>query len=303
MVNFEWYRTFKAVYETGTLTGAAQVLYASQPGVSLHINSLESYTGYQLFERTSRKMIPTERGKVLYNYIKDAVLKLEDAEQCFRKNSNSDTPTISIGMCMETFQYSIEPYISTLPFDAIIKFVEYKEAVIELEKGVLDLVVSAKKGLEKHFEYKAFSKERIVLIAGSKTPTGTFTNALAANSLSGIQKWLKQQVWYGTTGDMEHLRSFWNANFKKHPDFKCNYIVPNKSSIIRCLRNTNGIAVLPDFLCEEALKDQSVKLLWEGFEPIEQTLYLAKRKGNMYQKQLEYLENLFIEKMPVLAGV
>ena len=32
MVNLEWFRTFKAIYETGTLTGAAESLYISQPG-------------------------------------------------------------------------------------------------------------------------------------------------------------------------------------------------------------------------------------------------------------------------------
>ncbi|MBU7570082.1 MAG: LysR family transcriptional regulator, partial [Flavobacterium sp.] len=43
MVNLEWYRTFKAVYKSGTLTGAAEVLFISQPGVSLHLSSLENY--------------------------------------------------------------------------------------------------------------------------------------------------------------------------------------------------------------------------------------------------------------------
>lgn len=61
--NLEWLRTFKAIYETGTLTAAAQELFISQPGVSLHLNSLEAYTGYKLFERASKKMTPTEKGK------------------------------------------------------------------------------------------------------------------------------------------------------------------------------------------------------------------------------------------------
>ena len=50
MVNLEWYRTFKAVYKSGTLTGAAEVLFISQPGVSLHLSSLENYVGYKLFK-------------------------------------------------------------------------------------------------------------------------------------------------------------------------------------------------------------------------------------------------------------
>ncbi|MFS8616617.1 MAG: LysR family transcriptional regulator, partial [Solitalea sp.] len=32
--NLEWLRTFKAIYEKGTLSGAAQELFLSQPGVS-----------------------------------------------------------------------------------------------------------------------------------------------------------------------------------------------------------------------------------------------------------------------------
>lgn len=49
--NLEWYRTFKAIYEKGTLTAAAESLFISQPGVSLHLSSLESYMGVKLFDR------------------------------------------------------------------------------------------------------------------------------------------------------------------------------------------------------------------------------------------------------------
>ncbi|SCC07303.1 regulatory helix-turn-helix protein, lysR family [Chitinophaga costaii] len=36
MVNLEWYRSFKAIYKTGTFTGAAEMLFVSQPDISLH---------------------------------------------------------------------------------------------------------------------------------------------------------------------------------------------------------------------------------------------------------------------------
>ena len=37
MVNMEWYRTFVAIYEKSTLTKAAETLFTSQPGVSVHL--------------------------------------------------------------------------------------------------------------------------------------------------------------------------------------------------------------------------------------------------------------------------
>ena len=297
MVNLEWYRTFKAIYETGTLTGAAQALYASQPGVSLHLSSLESYTGYKLFDRSSRKMVPTERGKVLYNHIKEAIAKLEDAEQCFRKSTEKDKPTISIGMCMETFQYTVEPFISTLPFDVIIKFVEYKDALNDLDKGILDLVISSRKGQDKNIDYRAFSKEKIVLVAGRDTDVDGFEELLTGES-GHLEEWLKCQTWYGTTGDMENLQRFWNVNFNKHPDFKCNYIVPNKTSIVRCLSRAKGLAVLPDFLCMDEIEKGNIQLLWEGETPIENTLYFAMRKKTIYADEIKCIEDIFERKMP-----
>jgi len=66
MVDFEWYRSFIAVYRSGTVTGAAKARLLTQPAISQHIAALESASGHALFQRTPRKMIPTEHGKVLY---------------------------------------------------------------------------------------------------------------------------------------------------------------------------------------------------------------------------------------------
>jgi DNA-binding transcriptional LysR family regulator len=98
MVNFEWYRTFKTIYETGTLTATAEKLFISQPGVSLHLSSLEAYMGVKLFDRISKKMVPTECGKVLYNSVVESVLKLEDVERITQKTTNEIIPTIRLGM-------------------------------------------------------------------------------------------------------------------------------------------------------------------------------------------------------------
>jgi DNA-binding transcriptional LysR family regulator len=297
MVNFEWFRTFKAIYETGSLTGAAETLFISQPGVSLHLSSLESYVGYKLFDRSSRKMVSTERGKVLYNYIQESVCKLEDAERHFHKSTEKDVPTISIGMCFETFQFTLEQYLPTLPFNVIIKFGEYPQMLSDLDSGILDMIITPQKGDYKGLEYKPFFKEKIVIVAGAKTEIKEFDTLKKMRDTNGILNWLKTQTWYGTTGDMEHLRRFWHINFGKRPDFKPNYIVPNMSSILRCLSNGNGLAVIPDFLSKKELDAGNIKVLWEGDNLIENTLYFGTRKKSIYTEQIELIENIFIKEM------
>ena len=293
MVNLEWYRTFKAVYKTGTLTGAAQELFISQPGVSLHLSSLESYTGYKLFDRKGRRMVPTERGKVLYNFVIDAMIKLEEAEKNFQRSTEKSTPTISVGMCFETFQITLEPYIATLPFNVIIQFGEYTQMVENLEKGILDLIITPQMVPAPTVEYEAFSKETIVIVGGNTTDDVTFNSILAQNNPETLEYWLKQQKWYGTTGDMEHLRRFWQLNFGKYPDFRPNYIVPNLNSIVRCLGSGIGLAVIPDFLCQREIDAGLVKLLWEGSPKLTNILHFASRKKTMYADEISVIKEIF----------
>ena len=295
MVNLEWYRTFKAVYKTGTLTSAAEVLFISQPGVSLHLSSLENYVGYKLFDRTGRKMVPTEKGKVLYNFIIEALTKLEEAEKNFQRSTEKHTPTISVGMCFETFQITLEQYISTLPFNVIIQFGEYPEMVENLEKGILDLIITPQMVVKNAIEYQAFSSETIVLVGGSEIDNLEFNLIEKNENIEETELWLKQQKWYGTTGDMEHLRRFWQLNFNKYPDFRPNYIVPNLNSIIRCLSSGKGLAVMPDFLCRKEIDNGSIKLIWEGKNPLKNILYFATRKKTIYLEEIALIKKIFIE--------
>ena len=295
MVNLEWYRTFKAVYKSGTLTKAAEVLFISQPGVSLHLSALENYVGYKLFDRTGRKMIPTEKGKVLYNFITEALSKLEEAEKNFQRSTEKNTPTISIGMCFETFQITLEQYISTLPFNVIIQFGEYPEMVENLEKGILDLIITPQMVVKNAIEYQEFSSETIVLVGGNEIDTVEFNEVKKDGTLQELEQWLKQQKWYGTTGDMEHLRRFWQLNFNKYPDFRPNYIVPNLNSIVRCLSSGKGLAVVPDFLCRKEMESGLVKLIWEGKSPLTNILYFATRKKTMYEEEIQKIKEIFMD--------
>jgi DNA-binding transcriptional LysR family regulator len=294
--NLEWLRTFKAIYENGTLSAAAQELFISQPGVSLHLNTLEAYVGYKLFDRSPRKMVPTEKGKMLYNYILEPLKKLGVAEQHFHKRSTLERATISVGMCFETFQYTLEEHIPDLSFNLIIKFGEYPQMQQDLDHGLLDLIVTPQKGNQNNLKYEAFSKERIILVAGKGNEIKELEQLLSDMNMDKVRNFLKQQLWYSTAADMEHLKNFWLKNFGEHPDFSPNYIVPNISSIIRCLSKGSGFSVVPDFLCRDAIGSGEIKPVWEGNNPLENILYFGTRKKTMYQPELEQLQKIFQEK-------
>lgn len=300
MVNLEWYRTFKAIYENGTLTKASVALYASQPGVSLHLNALEAYVGKTLFERTSRRMIPTEDGKLLYAYIIDGLIKLEKAEQHFKKTTQEKKASINIGMCSEMFQLIIEPEIPRLNFDLEARFGAHTDLIKDLDNGILDLVITPNKQHDKKqsVRYIPFSKEKIILIAGRKTNVSKIQEYIAKNDLKELEAVLLDNHWYSASNEMEHFRRFWFENFQKKPSFKPNYILPSITSIIRCLADDEGLAVVPDFLCQTDIANQRVLHVWDGNANTENILYFAVQAKSQYKKEIGLLQEIFRNKMP-----
>ena len=301
-MNLEWLRTFKTVYEKGNMTAAAQALFISQPGVSVHLSSLENHVGHKLFDRAPRRLLPTEQGKLLYNTVIDPITRLEEVERKFQKSSGRDIPTLTVGMCFETFQMSLEKYVPQLPFNLVLEFGAYRELLQKLEKGLIDMVVTPHHIEIRNVVYRPFSQENIILAAGAGTDTSGFEALTENRDRTKLPEWLTSRKWYGIAGDNEHLLRFWQLNFRAAPDFRPNYIVPNIHSIIRSLAKGPGLAVIPDFLCLDQIRAGTITLLWRGFAPLSNTLYFARLKNARYPDQIRHIEEIMKKELPTLDG-
>jgi DNA-binding transcriptional LysR family regulator len=68
-MNVRQIEIFKAVMETGTVTGAAERLFVSQPAVSKQLKQLEKHLGFALFDRISGRLAPTFEARALYDQV------------------------------------------------------------------------------------------------------------------------------------------------------------------------------------------------------------------------------------------
>lgn len=62
---------FRAVMLTGSINGAAKLLFISQPAVSRIISHTEQTLGLQLFNRIKGKLVPTPEGEALFREVDD----------------------------------------------------------------------------------------------------------------------------------------------------------------------------------------------------------------------------------------
>lgn len=68
-IRLEWLKAFRAIMQTGTVTGATTIIFRTQPQVSRMIAGLEASLGFHLFKREGRRLIPTAEGLRFYTHI------------------------------------------------------------------------------------------------------------------------------------------------------------------------------------------------------------------------------------------
>ena len=86
---------FRTVCEEGSMTKAAEKLYMTQPAVSQTIKELEQESGVCFLERYNRKVVPTESGRLLYQYACHILGLYQDLEQHLKETEG--VRTIRIG--------------------------------------------------------------------------------------------------------------------------------------------------------------------------------------------------------------
>ncbi|RRJ83989.1 LysR substrate-binding domain-containing protein [Aestuariirhabdus litorea] len=84
MLKFQQLSAFKAVYELGTMTAAAEQIHITQPAISRLIASLEHQLSFPLFERIKGRLVPTARGKAFYFEVSKAFFALDSLEESAR---------------------------------------------------------------------------------------------------------------------------------------------------------------------------------------------------------------------------
>lgn len=145
-IDFELYRIFYVVANNKNITKASEELNISQPAISKSIKNLEDQLGGQLFVRTKRGVILTEEGKEFYNYIRQAIEYINNAENKFTDLINLETGTIRIGISTTLTKEFLLPYIEEFhdkypKIDIQINTNVSSELLSKLRNGLLDIVI------------------------------------------------------------------------------------------------------------------------------------------------------------------
>lgn len=297
MVNLEWYRTFKAIYQYGTLTRASQELLVSQPNVSIQLASLENYIGQPLFIRMPRKMVPTEYGKQLYTQIVESIDNLERVEAEFKRTVLNKAPSIRFGTPSELFLDYLAEHIGEQ--EDLNLTVEYGLADDLTEKLInqsLDIaIITRQSKSEDILTYEPLFTESFMIVCNTNMDIEAFETFISANDLAGAEKWLKAKKWYAYDNNLPLIRRFWRESFKKRPILKLHAVIPDNDAILKAVSNSDGLAVSSDLIAGKALDKDVVKVLWKGTTLATNTLYLAYNKNKIQPQYVDKIKSFILK--------
>ncbi len=97
LMDLDQLRLFVDLVREQSFTRVAAKNFVSQPAVSLRLQKLEEELGARLLDRTRRRMVITEEGRILYDYACQILEKADEMREVLR--DRQDRPSGSIRLC------------------------------------------------------------------------------------------------------------------------------------------------------------------------------------------------------------
>ncbi|MFT3954489.1 MAG: LysR family transcriptional regulator [Piscinibacter sp.] len=116
LARFDWtlVRSFLAVLDSGSLSGAAKRLGALQPTLSRHVAELEAQLGTPLFERTGRGVTPTGAALAIADAARQMEAGAQSLSQSLLRARSADTGTVRITTSEVAATWLLPPLLARL---------------------------------------------------------------------------------------------------------------------------------------------------------------------------------------------
>lgn len=289
-MDLQWLNTFVTAAECGNFRRAAELLYISQPSVTVHIQQLEKNIGVQLFQREGRRIKLTEAGRRYYLHAKELLEKYERGLEDLHSFSQGYTTELSLGispLIADTIlPFVIKSYTNEHPeVEISIKVLDSSDIEEAVLKEVVDLGLSCLNSLHPNLYSELLYKDRVLLIAPHDGRDDETAPPMEEDELFS-------QYYLFTHNHPSYWDDVCKAVKSKYPSIKMmkvSQIHITKRFIVEGL----GISFLPESTVRrELLEGRLLEIYHHSFNlPEANTYAIMKFKHSKQTEFLEFLSN------------
>ncbi|MEC8641874.1 MAG: LysR family transcriptional regulator [Pseudomonadota bacterium] len=249
------------IFESGSLSAAAEVLSVSQPTLSRAVSTLETQVGRQLMVRGRNGVVLTEAGILLAEQGRKIAYDLKQADDIVNALKSNSPPTIRMGVGPLLAQAAINDFVTgamqagrRASFD--VQIGAARQLVSDLLHGHVDIAVMTTPTdmRVEHLRSLHIADDHIGLFAGPKSPFVGRNSPIDRGALASAN-WMAIDAAFGPTSSHE--------NMLRKLDFP--YVVPaiqfnmNIQGLVGALAISDALCFLPARLTRLMTKDTGVE--------------------------------------------
>ncbi len=171
---FKQLKIFSAVAEHQSYTIAAQVLFLTQPAVSMQIKQLEEFVGMPLFERVGKRVALTEAGRELLTYAETIAQQMDEAKLMLDELKGVERGRLHLTMASTANYFApqlIAAFKHKFPRAEIILDVTNRSGLVDaVEHNHTDMAIMGKPPVGHHLKGIPFMDNPLVVIASPNHP-------------------------------------------------------------------------------------------------------------------------------------
>ncbi|MEG3629883.1 LysR family transcriptional regulator [Streptomyces poriticola] len=275
-------RTFVTVHRAGSFTRAAALLGLSQPAVTAQIRTLERQLGRPLFLRQARGVTPTSIGDELAHKAAphlDALVEIAESGL----DDTSSLRTLHLAGPPEFTAERALPALTELTgedgqgFALRTSFGNAEESLEGLAAGHHDLAISTARPRGALLTATPLCDEEHVLVAAPRWAKQLGVGTPGRDGAPALEQIPVVEV----HESLPLVSRYWAAVFDSRPAAPGTVIVPDLRAVLACAVAGAGLAVLPRYLCTNALEGGDVAALHDPAVPPLRTYFLAVRTGTL----------------------
>ncbi|MEU2734374.1 LysR family transcriptional regulator [Streptomyces sp. NPDC007095] len=275
-------RTFLTVHRAGSFTRAAALLGLSQPAVTSQIRTLERQLGRPLFLRQARGVTPTTIGDELAHKAAphlDALVEIAETGL----DEDSSLRTLHLAGPPEFTAERALPALTELTgedgqgFALRASFGNAEETLEGLAAGHHDLAITTARPRGTLLTATPLCDEEHVLVAAPRWAARIGAGKLRRKGSPALENFPVVEV----HESLPLVARYWASVFDSHPATSGTVVVPDLRAVLACAATGAGLAVLPRYLCAQALERGDVVALLDPAVPPLRTYFLVVRTGTL----------------------
>jgi len=279
---------FESVAQHLSYTRAAEVLYLTQPAVSMQIKQLENVVGIPLFERMGKSLFLTEAGDELLVYARNISQQLIEVSDVFDELRGSKKGRLNIAVATTASSFSLKllgEFYKRFPGANITFDVTNRASLLNhLEKNTTDMVIMGQPPEGLDVEAESFMDNPLVVVA----PIGHELVGKKNIPLKVLQQetFIMREHGSGTRIAMERFFEESGYSISSVMEISSNEAI--NEAVVAGL----GLGIVSKDTLELKLKMGQLKILDVESFPIMRHWYLVHRKGKRFTALMTAFKNL-----------